>query len=98
MTLLLVNRRKEVLVTGMKAKACNMFNVQFSQFLPRRFISVTFTRRSAKQNYHPHLRGKKMDPFILRYLTCPILPRKLMSKPELGGLSPQGLSGSYLNI
>ena len=35
MTLLLVNRRKEVLVTGMKAKACTMFNAQFHNFSPK---------------------------------------------------------------
>lgn len=33
-----------------------------------------------------------MDPLTLGYLACPILPRKFMSKPELGGLvTPGGL-------
>lgn len=31
-----------------------------------------------------------MDPLTLRYLTCPILPRKFTSKPEHGGLVTPG--------
>lgn len=86
MTLLLVNRRKEALVTGIKGKAYNTLYIQSSQFLPKRLMSITFARREATQNYYPQTRDKKMEALRPGYLTCPILPKMSVSKLKPGGL------------